>query len=607
MLVPELASFELADAICSQVGKRDTRTSTSCLRLLSRLIPSYPDISMATAFEIAFDDTDKTVRSVALDIVDTASDSSPLLGNLQPRIAKLLGDEDWRVRQSAAKVYGHYVRAGAAGSVARLFELIDKESDGDVLSAAFDSLRGAAMSDERENYASKLIKLVHGKNEEVRTLALTSLIRLLDIGEGVSSILPTLQASIGSKAKSTQNVLIKEIGNLSNPVSIRLSIDQVLMAVRNGSPREKANALHLLGILRRHEIRKEEIDECLVAGLRSTKGYLRRGSADGIGESDFPGCDDSCYLSLISMAGSRASKTRLSALAALSTTIKPPRRKETLDVLGRGLSSSNSGIRSNAARAAKRMGKEGLALKGLLLDIATDGKPFERTFYPQGVMGWRLSGPFFMFAGDYAFESTTQLAVRDAIVSLVSSKADVQSLVDDISKKIDQSRKPHLALASLIQILGGIAGKYPSPKALECLLKILGLLERSFEGIEFGGDILFFDLPLIPGLDSDSPFQKEVVSAGKHLHGPEVVKLMRRALETQGALTKGTLLNALLEFDPSVQAELVSTIKDLANSDSQRTRDTAWESLKHINFARGTWVVKESIIAVSPKEVSILK
>ena len=607
MLVPESASLELADAICSQLGKRDVKTSTHCLRLLSRLMPSYPDLSMAKAFEIAFDDTQKTVRSVALNIVDTASDSSRLLGNLQRRIAKLLGDEDWSVRQSAAKVYGHYVRAGAAGSVARLFELIDKESDGDVLSSAFDSLRGAAMSDERENYASKLVKLVHGKNEEVRTLALTSLIRLLDIGEGVSSILPTLQEFIGSKAKSIKKVLSKEIGNLSNPVAIRLCIDHFFILVGNGSSREKASALHLLGILRRHEIRKVEIDECLIAGLRSTKGYLKRGSADGIGESDFPGCDDGCYQNLISMAGSRASKTRLSALAALSTTIRPTRRKETLDVLRRGLSSGNSSIRSNSARAASRMGKEGLALKGLLLDIATDGKPLERTFYPQGMMGWRLSGPFFMFAGDYAFASTTQLAVRDAIVSLVSSKEDVQSLVDDISKKIDQSRKPHLALASLIQILGGIAGKYPSPKALECLLKILGLLERSLESIESGADILFFDLPLIPGLDSDSPFQKEVVSAGKHLHGPEVVKLMRRALETQGALTKGTLLNALLEFDPSVRAELVSTIKDLANNDSQRMKDTAWESLQRINFARGAWVVKESITGVSPKEVSILK
>ena len=86
------------------------------------------------------------------------------------------------MRQSAAKVYAHYVRVGAAGSVTRLFELTDKESDSDVLNAAFESLREAAMNDERENYASKLVKLTHGKSEEVRTLALRSLIRLLDIG-----------------------------------------------------------------------------------------------------------------------------------------------------------------------------------------------------------------------------------------------------------------------------------------------------------------------------------------------------------------------------------------------------------------------------------------
>lgn len=161
---------------------------------------------------------------------------------------------------------------------------------------------------------------------------------------------------------------------------------------------------------------------------------------------------------------------------------------------------------------------------------------------------------------------------------------------------IDQSRKPHLALASLAQIVGRVADKYSSPKALECLLKILRLLEESFDGIEYGSDIPFLDLPLMPGLDGDSHFQKEIVSVGKHLLGPEVVKLTRRALETQGAFTKGPLLNALLEFDPSVRVELVSTIKDLANNDSQRMRDTAWESLKRINFARGTWVVKESVV-----------
>ena len=80
MLIPELPSLELADAICSQVGKRDNRTSTNCLRLLSRLLPACSDPAITAAFEIAFDEnaTRLYVRSLLMFSIGRSHNAHPL-------------------------------------------------------------------------------------------------------------------------------------------------------------------------------------------------------------------------------------------------------------------------------------------------------------------------------------------------------------------------------------------------------------------------------------------------------------------------------------------------------------------------------------------------
>ncbi len=592
-LLPNLSIFGLAEAISEQVGKRDSRISANCMRLLSRTLPENYAGSVEDAFGTALGDSDQNVRTAAIDALLANSANTSLILKFQPQLEKLLSAESWRVRQSAAKTYSHFIRLDVAGCSGRLLDLIDKEDDADVLQTAFDSLRepnGMARSDE---ILEKLTKLLHAKNETVRALALDSVTYLLNDPERQPEILGTIREFIGARSDAIQDVLTKAMTRLSNERCIEIAVRWLLQSARTGSKTEKANSLYLLGTIRQHLVRIDDIDEALVNGLKSRSGHIRVGAARGIAQSDAWVCDDESYKVLVSMAASRSHSAQLCGLRAVGRTITPSRADETLEIIRRGLSSDDPRIRVAAAKAVSRLGKAGGTLKDLLMDRISKGQLFEASMFARGPGTRGQIRSFFMAPGDYASEAEAQEAIRDALLSIVTSKSDVQGLIDDISKTIDGSNRPHLGLIPLVQVIGALAEKHSSIKALECLLRILRLVEEGLEDVDFSADFVFFSPPFVMTLDDDAAVQRDIAAVGKKLQGRDVLKILRRALESQGILSKITILRALPEFESGVRIDLIPTIKDIANNDAPRVRDVAWESLKRINSSRGSWVISE--------------
>jgi hypothetical protein len=296
------------------------------------------------------------------------------------------------------------------------------------------------------------------------------------------------------------------------------------------------------------------------------------------------------------MALASKAKVKLSALRAIAATITPARGPETVEVLRRGVMSDSPEIREAAAKAASRMGKAGAELKSVFMDQICGDRLFSSLFYFPGGTKFRQIMSLLMFTHDYTLDLNAYRAFRGALVSLTNSKGDVQRLVEEISKKIENSRKPHLAVIPLVQVIGDVAEKYTSLKALECVIQALHLLDEGLDDINILGQVIYFGSSLAMALNGASVFQSEIVAVGKRLQGRDVVKCVKQALESQGSLTKTALLPALPEFESSVRLELIPTLKDIANNDVQRWRDIAWESLKSINVSRGAWIINEAAI-----------
>jgi energy-coupling factor transporter ATP-binding protein EcfA2 len=142
-MLPDVPISAISEAICAHIRRRDSKCSIEAINLVAKITPNTNDAVLLDVFEAAFSDPDSSVRAGAIDSLAANPESMDLLNQLYPDINRMLSDENWRTRQSAAKAYARYIRNGASGAANTLFELIGKEEDEDVLEAAFDSLAEA--------------------------------------------------------------------------------------------------------------------------------------------------------------------------------------------------------------------------------------------------------------------------------------------------------------------------------------------------------------------------------------------------------------------------------------------------------------------------------
>lgn len=393
----------------------------------------------------------------------------------------------------------------------------------------------------------------------------------------------------GTKSETIFEVLNKRLSSLHEPECIAVCVEHLLNRIRVGPPVERANTLPLLAAVRNHSVSTREIDRELTVKLKSRGRRLKVAAAKAIGVCGSWNCDEESYRILLSMANSRSRKVRLSALSAICATISSVRASSTLEVLRRGLSSDESRIRAAAARACARLGRAGVSLRDDLLNSISAWPAYKGSVYRSrfGTLGQIRS--FVFFSRDYGVESDAQACIRRALVALTTTKGEYQQLIEQIAQRIADSKKPYFALVPLVQTIGSVAEKYCSLKSLESLLRVLRLLEEGFDGIDFGSELVFFGPSFVTTAGDEIPLQKEIMAVGKKLHGRDVTKCVKHALENQGELSKLALLRALPEFETNVRNELVPTMKEIANNDAPRVRKAAWDALQTINLARGTW------------------